>query len=264
MPGILYVVATPIGNLEDMSYRAVRVLAEADVVAAEDTRAARVLFDRYGLTRPLVSLFEGNEAARSDELLERLRGGAKVALISEAGTPGVSDPGRRLVARAAAAQIRVEPIPGASAVLAALVASGLPTDQFLFIGFPPRTSDKRRESFARLRTIDATLILFEAPGRAGATLGDLAAVLGSDQPAVLARELTKLHEEIVRGTLGALAARYAEEAPRGEVTIVTVLPGQVAGENIDVEAAVRAGLERGASPKDIAAELAVRTGKPRR
>ena len=226
-----------------------------------------MLLGRHGIARPLVSLFEGNEAARTEELLERLRAGARVALISEAGTPAVSDPGARLVAGAVAAGARVEPVPGPSAVLAALVASGLPTDRFLFLGFLPREAGRRRDDLARVRTLDATLVLFEAPGRVGTTLGDLAAVLGGGRRAAVARELTKLHEEFVRGTLEALAAQFAKAPPRGEVTVVVEgAPAGAAAEaaTVDVEAEVRAALERGDSPKAIAARLALRTGKPRR
>jgi 16S rRNA (cytidine1402-2'-O)-methyltransferase len=266
MAGVLYVVATPIGNLEDITLRALRVLGEVDLVAAEDTRAARVLLGHHGIDRPMVSYFEGNEVARADELLARLADGAKVALISEAGTPAVSDPGYRLVARAAAAGIRVEPVPGPSALLAALVASGLPTDRFLFLGFPPRGGDRRRDWLARVRTVPATLVLYEAPGRTGETLADLATVLGAERPAVVARELTKIHEEHLRGTLGELAARFAGVAPRGEVTLVVEgAPETAAPEaGLDVSQAVREALAAGRSPREIAAELALRTGQPRR
>ena len=265
MSGVLYIVATPIGNLEDVTLRALRMLREADVVAAEDTRAAQVLLKRHGIDRQVVSCFEGNEAARAEELIARVVAGEKVALISEAGTPAVSDPGERLVARAVAAGVRVEPIPGPSAAIAALVASGLPTDRFLFVGFPPRAEGERQQAFAKLRALDATLVLYEAPPRVGRTLADLAATLGESRRAVLAREITKLHEEFVRGTLGELAAQYASEPPRGEVTLlVEGAPAGAAEESIDVEAAIREALAAGKSPKEIAAELSLRTGKPRR
>jgi 16S rRNA (cytidine1402-2'-O)-methyltransferase len=266
--GLLSVVATPIGNLEDLSYRAVRVLGEADVIAAEDTRSARHLLDRYGVSRPrLVSFFEGNEAERTAELVETVRGGAKVALVSEAGTPGVSDPGQRLVAAVVAAGERVEVIPGPSAVVTALVLSGLPTDRFLFVGFPPRDAGPRLELFGSLRSEVGTLVLYEAPPRVGATLTDLVAAFGAERRACLARELTKIHEEAVRGTLGELAARYAEEQPRGECTLV--IAGASADEasaarSFDVEAEALALLGQGLGPKDVAARLAAATGKPRR
>jgi 16S rRNA (cytidine1402-2'-O)-methyltransferase len=260
----LYVVATPIGNMEDITLRALRLLGEAQVVAAEDTRAAAHLFERHQLrARELVSFFEGNEAARTAKLVERLLAGEDVAVISEAGTPGVSDPGARLIAAAVEAGITVVPIPGASAALSALVASGLPTDRFFFAGFPPRDTGPRREWLARLRAIDATLIFYESPNRTGATLADLAATLGESRRACLSREITKIHEEHVRGTLAELAARFADTAPRGEVTLVVEGASGEAPE-IDVEAEIRRRLADGESPKEIAAALALTTGKPRR
>lgn len=266
--GVLSVVATPIGNLEDMTHRAVRILGEAHVIAAEDTRAARHLLDRYGISGPrLVSFFDGNEAERTVELVELVRGGARVALISEAGTPGVSDPGQRLVAAVVAAGERVEVIPGPSAAIAALVLSGLPTERFLFVGFPPRDAGPRRELFGSLRAEVGTLVVYEAPPRVGATLVDLVAAFGAERRACLARELTKIHEEAVRGTLGELAGRYAEEPPRGECTLVVAgasAEEASAARSFDVEAEATALLAQGLGPKDVAARLAAATGKPRR
>jgi 16S rRNA (cytidine1402-2'-O)-methyltransferase len=266
--GTLYVVATPIGNLEDMTLRAIRVLKEVPVIAAEDTRAAQNLLRHFEIARPtLVSFFEGNEAGRTEHLLARLAGGEDVALISEAGTPGVSDPGARLVAAAVLDGVRVVPVPGASAAIAALVASGLPTDEFYFVGFPQRDGGPRLQSFARLRPIEATLLLYEAPGRTASTLHDLAAVFGRERRACVARELTKIHEELVRGTLGELIAHFTETPPRGEVTIVVEgsAPAEaVEAASIDVEAEVKRRLSGGESPKEIAAALALKTGKPRR
>jgi 16S rRNA (cytidine1402-2'-O)-methyltransferase len=264
--GTLYVVATPIGNLEDMTFRAVRILREVSVIAAEDTRSAQHLLTHFEIARPtIVSFFEGNEAGRTEHLLAKLGAGEDVAVISEAGTPAVSDPGARLVQAAVAAGVRVVPIPGASAVLSALVASGLPTDSFLFVGFPARDGGPRLQSFARLRAQEATLVFYEAPNRTAATLSDLAAALGDERRACVARELTKLHEELIRGTLYELAQRFAEAAPRGEVTIV-VEGAQAAAEEaaIDVEAEVRRRLASGEGAKEIAAALALSTGKPRR
>ena len=236
------------------------------VVAAEDTRSAQHLLTHHGLRAPsLVSYFEGNEAQRSEQLLARLAAGEDVALISEAGTPGVSDPGARLIARAVEAGVTVTPIPGPSAVITGLVGAGLPTDEFHFVGFPPRDPGPRRERFARLRTLESTLVFYEAPGRTGQTLADLAATLGGERRACVARELTKIHEEFVRGTLSELAARYAETPPRGEVTLV--IAGAPAGEPeaaVDIEAEVRRRLVAGEGPKEIAAALALTTGKPRR
>lgn len=264
--GTLYVVATPIGNLEDITLRALRVLKEVPVIAAEDTRAAQNLLRHFEIARPtVVSFFEGNEAARTEHLLARLVAGEDVALISEAGTPGVSDPGARLVTAAVAAGVRVVPVPGASAALAALVASGLPTDEFHFAGFPPRENGPRLEAFARLRSLEATLVFYEAANRTAATLHDLAAVLG-DRRACVARELTKVHEELRRGSLRELLAALTETAPRGEVTIVVEGAPATATEApaVDVEAEVRRRLAAGESPKEIAAAVALQTGKPRR
>lgn len=267
--GALYVVGTPIGNLEDLSLRAARILREADVVAAEDTRAAQTLLrhaDALGAANPqrrVISYFEGNEAERSAELVAALAEGRRVAVISEAGMPGISDPGARVVAAAIAAGARVEVVPGPSAVLAALVASGLPSDRFTFLGFPPREAGARRALFGTLAGEVGTLVFYEAPDRVGATLADLAAALGPERRASLGRELTKLHEEHVRGTLAELAARYAETPPRGECTLV-VEGGTGAAPAIDVEAELRKLLAEGLGPKDAAQRLVVKTGKPRR
>jgi 16S rRNA (cytidine1402-2'-O)-methyltransferase len=265
--GTLYVVATPIGNLDDITLRAIKVLKEVPVIAAEDTRSAQNLLRHFEIARPtIVSFFEGNEAGRTEHLLARLRGGDDVALISEAGTPGVSDPGARLVAAAVAAGVRVVPVPGASAALAALVASGLPSDEFYFVGFPARDGGPRLQAFAKLRNIEGTLVVYEAPGRAAATLHDLAAVLGDERRGCVARELTKVHEELVRGTLKELTARFGENAPRGEVTIVVEGAPASAAEQpaVDVEAEVKRRLADGESPKEIAAALAITSGKPKR
>jgi 16S rRNA (cytidine1402-2'-O)-methyltransferase len=249
-----------------MTLRAIKVLKEVPVIAAEDTRSAQNLLRHFEIARPtMVSFFEGNEAGRTEHLMARLRGGDDVAVISEAGTPGVSDPGARLVAAAVAAGVRVVPVPGASAALAALVASGLPSDEFYFVGFPARDGGPRLQAFARLRNIEATLVLYEAPGRAAATLHDLAAVFGEERRACVARELTKVHEELVRGTLKELLARFDESAPRGEVTIVVEGAQAAAAEaTVDVEAEVKRRLADGESPKEIAAALALLSGKPKR
>ncbi len=267
--GTLFVVGTPIGNLEDLSLRAARVLREADVIAAEDTRSAKHLLttaDLHGPVNParrIVSLFEGNEAERSQELVRALDAGLKVAVISEAGMPGVSDPGARAVAAAVTSGARVEVIPGPSASLAALVGSGLPTDRFTFLGFPPRETGARQELIGTLRDEIATMIFYEAPDRVGATLADLAAALGQGRRASLGRELTKIHEEHVRGTLGELAAKYAETPPRGECTLV-VEGGRQEGPAIDIETALRRLLAEGLGPRDAAQRLVIVTGKPRR
>jgi len=269
MSGTLFIVGTPIGNLEDLTLRAARVLREADLIAAEDTRSAKTLLHHVDALGPvnggrrLISYFEGNEAGRDTEIVDSLRAGKRVAIISEAGMPGISDPGSRAVAAAIEASARVEVIPGPNAALAALVASGLPTDRFTFLGFPPRETGARQELFGTLRHEIATLVFYEAPDRVGATLGDLAAALGEDRRASLGRELTKIHEEHVRGTLGALSTRYANEAPRGECTLV-VEGGAAEEADVDIEAELRKLLAQGLGPKDAAARLVVVTGKPRR
>ena len=266
MPGTLFIVGTPIGNLEDLSLRAARILREADVIAAEDTRSAKILLAHAGAGHArIVSLFEGNEAERSAALVEDLLAGRKVAVISEAGMPGISDPGARVVEAAIAADARVEVIPGPNAALAALVGSGLPASRFAFLGFPPRESGARRELFGTLRNELGAMIFYEAPDRVGATLADLAGALGQGRRASLGRELTKIHEEHVRGTLGELAAKYAEVSPRGECTLV--VEGGTPGEHgpaIDIEAELRRLLAEGLGPRDAAARLVIVTGKPRR
>ncbi len=266
--GTLYLIATPIGNLEDASPRSRRLLAEVDIVAAEDTRTARHLLDHFGIRGPrIVSYFEGNEAGRTPQLLEELEGGKNIALISEAGTPSVSDPGQRLVAAAGAAGFSVVPIPGPSAVICALVASGLPTDRFTFVGFLARESGARRQALGELRARAETLIFYESPERVGACLSDMADAFGGDRPVSLSREITKMYEETVRGSLAELAERYARVAPRGECTLVVggaSVAEQGDAAEFDVDAAVREMLAEGLGPKDIAARLMVKTGRARR
>ncbi|MDB4958218.1 MAG: Uroporphyrin-III C/tetrapyrrole (Corrin/Porphyrin) methyltransferase [Myxococcales bacterium] len=267
--GTLYIVGTPIGNLEDLSIRAARVLREADLIAAEDTRSAKTLLshvDAMGPVNPartVMSFFEGNEAGRTGELIGALAAGKRVAVISEAGMPGVSDPGERAVSGAIAIGARVEVIPGPSAALAALIGSGLSSDRFTFLGFPPREQGARRELFGSLRDEIATMIFYEAPDRVADTLSDLAAAFGADRRASLGRELTKVYEEHVRGTLGELMARYAKEPPRGECTLV-VDGGAGASPEIDIEAELKKLLDAGLGPRDAAARLVIVTGKPRR
>ncbi|HEX5581319.1 MAG TPA: 16S rRNA (cytidine(1402)-2'-O)-methyltransferase [Gemmatimonadaceae bacterium] len=218
--GELYVVSTPIGNLGDMTFRAVEVLREASVVLAEDTRHSRPLLAHFEVRTPLVAYHEHNEARMTEPVLGRLRAGERVALITDAGTPLLSDPGARLVAAAAAAGIRVVPVPGASALLSALVAAALPADRFTFYGFPPRKGSERAALMAEVAALPHTAVLYEAPGRVASTLADLARAAGGDRPAVVARELTKQFEEVRRGTLASLAAYYDEAPPRGEVVLV--------------------------------------------
>ncbi len=263
--GTLYVVATPIGNLEDVTLRALTVLREAALVLAEDTRRTRVLLDRHGVAARPVSLHAHNESARSEQVLAALAAGRSVALVSDAGTPLVSDPGERLVARAIASGHLVVPVPGPSAVLAALIASGLPAESFTFVGFLPRRAGERARRLAELRQRPETLVLFESPRRVGALLAELTAAFG-ERRACLARELTKLHEEAARGTLAELATRFAGGA-RGEVTLVVEGAPASAAQPVtadELRERVQALLAAGLSARDLASQLARETGAPRR
>lgn len=217
--GTLYLVATPIGNLEDVTHRALRVLGEVDVVAAEDTRHTRRLLDHYGIRARLVSLFEHNERARVPELVERLREGGSVAVVTDAGSPGIADPGYPLVREAVAAGVRVESLPGPSAVIAALQVSGLPTDAFTFVGFLPPKSAARRRRFEQLSERTETVVAYESPHRIDACLEDLEAVWG-ERPIALARELTKQFEEVLRGTAAEVRAALTADKRRGEMVLV--------------------------------------------
>jgi 16S rRNA (cytidine1402-2'-O)-methyltransferase len=221
MAGTLYVVSTPIGNLEDLTYRAVRVLTEVDIVACEDTRHSRKLLHHYGIKTKTISYHEHNERDRAGELLVSIESGLDVAIVSDAGTPGISDPGFRVVRMALEAGLRVVPIPGPTALISALVASGLPSDEFFFAGFLPARSGARRSRLADLAAIPSTLVFYEAPHRIVASLEDAREILG-EREAVVARELTKLHEEVVRGRLSELAAKFSQTAhePRGEMVVV--------------------------------------------
>jgi 16S rRNA (cytidine1402-2'-O)-methyltransferase len=217
--GCLYLVGTPIGNLEDITLRALRILREVDQIAAEDTRHTQKLLQHYEIARPLVSYHEHNEMTRAPELLIALEQGAKIALVSDAGMPLVSDPGHRLVALCLRHQIPVVPVPGPSALLAALAASGLPNEEFLFVGFLPQRSGERRRALERLRIEDHTMIFYEAPHRIAECVADAREILG-DRPACLAREVTKIHEEFRRGKLSAIAGSLEERAARGEITLL--------------------------------------------
>jgi len=219
IPGTLYVVSTPIGNLEDVTLRALRVLAEVDLIASEDTRQTRKLLQRHQIERPLISYHEHNEARRTPGLVDRLLEGQSIALVTDAGTPLISDPGLRLVRACLEHGIRVVPVPGPSAVLAALVASGLETREFLFAGFLPARPAERKQKLRALLQEPRTIVFFEAPHRIGATLRELAE-LAPERRAVVARELTKIHEEFLRGTLAELAAAMAGREARGEFTVV--------------------------------------------
>lgn len=222
---MLYVVATPIGNLEDITLRALRVLREVDVIAAEDTRRTRKLLARYEIHTPLTSYHEGNERAKAEALAQRLEAGESVALVSDAGTPTISDPGYRLVRAAAGKGLPVTPVPGASAAVAALSVCGLATDRFAFQGFLPSRRGRRKEKLQELRDDHRTAVYYEAPRRVRDTLSDMREVLG-DRAALVGRELTKVHEELLRGTLSELAERLDHDAPRGEFVIVVAGRGE--------------------------------------
>ena len=259
----LYVVATPIGHLGDVSLRALEVLAVADVIACEDTRVTRKLLERYGIATPLTPYHDHNAAEARPRLLARLAAGERVALVSDAGTPLISDPGFKLVRAAREGGHGVTAVPGASAVMAALAVAGLPTDRFFFEGFLSAKAGARSARIARIAQIPATLVVFETGPRLAATLEDLAAGLGAREAAVC-RELTKLHEEVRRGDLAALAREYAGEgAPRGEMVIVIGPPTQDQPRIADIDALLRDALDA-ASVKDAVAEVARASGVPRR
>lgn len=217
--GCLYLVATPIGNLEDITLRAIRVLKEADLIACEDTRQTQKLLQHYGIHKEMVSYHAHNELTRSPELVIQLEQGAQVALVSDAGTPVVSDPGHRLVVMCLRHHIPVVPIPGPSAFVAALAASGMPTDEFLFVGFLPPRAGARRKKLDALKSEPRAIVLYEAPHRLAETLSDAADILGA-RHAVVAREVTKIHEEFLRGSLAELRDAARERAPRGEITLL--------------------------------------------
>jgi 16S rRNA (cytidine1402-2'-O)-methyltransferase len=264
-PG-LYVVATPIGNLKDISFRALNVLAAADAVLAEDTRVTKTLLAHYGITTPLVAYHEHSDASVRARMLARLKEGQALALVSDAGTPLVSDPGYKLVQAAIAEGVPVTPIPGPSAILTALVVSGLPPDRFFFEGFLPPKSAARRARLAALAEVPGTLMLFESPHRLPEMLADAAAVLG-DRPGVVARELTKLFETVRRGSLRELADQFAHEGPpKGEVVVLIGAPtdGATPAEaDASLDEKLKALLERH-SIKDAAALAADETGRPKR
>ncbi|MGH2399203.1 MAG: 16S rRNA (cytidine(1402)-2'-O)-methyltransferase [bacterium] len=253
--GTLYVVATPIGNLEDLTYRARRVLGEVDVIACEDTRHTRHLLTHYGITTSLLSYHEHNEVPRTANLVQRLRRGEDVALVSDAGTPGVSDPGYTLIREAGAAGIPVVPIPGPSAVMAALTASGLPPDRFVFVGFLPRKSGERRRALEEIAAVPWTLVIYEAPHRISAVLHVVRDVFG-ERKIALARELTKRFEEVFRGTISEALEQLRVHAPRGEFTIVVEGAAKERKEGkADAPARMRALLAGGAAPTAAVADL---------
>lgn len=261
MPGTLYLVATPIGNLADITHRALQILKDVDLIACEDTRHTRKLLQHYGITTKTISYHEHNEQQRAAELLDRLKQGKDIAVVSDAGTPSISDPGFRLVRVAIENEVPVVPVPGPSALISALIAAGLPTDEFFFAGFLPARSNARRTRLGELRSVPGTLIFYEAPHRLATTLTDAFEILG-ERDAVVARELTKVHEEIRRGRLSELAAHYSsEENARGE--IVVLIDRTVIGEAATAKQSVAAlvdgyeqdGLDHRAALKKAAREL---------
>lgn len=263
----LYVVATPIGNLDDLSPRAADTLRSADHILAEDTRRTRVLATHVGSHAPTVSLHAHNEAERTERVLAWLDAGETLALVSDAGTPVVSDPGARLVCAVADAGHDVVPIPGPSAVLTALMGSGLSGDRFVFLGFPERKGKARAELLDRVARSRDPVVLFESPQRLVRLLEELAVSCGEGRGVIVARELTKLHEEFVRGTLADALGHYREHPPRGEVSVV-VAPGEpssAVGDDVEREAVrlARARLAEGGKPSDVAREVAQRLGMPR-
>lgn len=264
--GILAVVATPIGNLDDLSPRAVRTLAEADLVVCEDTRHTRRLLSAAGVSAPsLLAANDHTEAGQVTTVLDRLAQGARVAMVSDAGLPGISDPGERTVRAAAAAGFEVVVVPGPSAALAGLVVSGLPTGRFVVEGFLPRRGSGRSERLAALATEERTVVVFEAPHRLARTLADLSAALGGDRPVALCRELTKLHEEVWRGTLAAAAERATQVSPRGEYVVVIAGAAPAPGpDDAELLTALEQARATGTSTKDAVAEVAAAYGAPKR
>ena len=260
--GTLYVVGTPIGNLEDISLRALRILRQVDLIAAEDTRTTRKLLARYGIETPLTSYHEHNKLTKLDYLLKTLRE-KDVALVSEAGMPGLSDPGYELIRAAIERGIPVVPVPGPSALVTALVVSGLPTDSFVYLGFLPRRREERRRLLELVARERRTLVAFEAPHRLLATLADLKEVLG-DRRIAIARELTKVHEEVWRGTTGEALARFEEAPPRGEFTLVIEGAKEARWDEERVRQALRRMLREGVGTREAVKAVAELAGWPKR
>ena len=264
MTGILYIVATPIGNLEDITLRALRVLREVDWIACEDTRRTRKLLEHFGIAKPMVSYHEHNESGRAAELVEKLSSGGSGALVSDAGTPLISDPGYRLMQAAIAAAIPVVPVPGVSAAVSALSAAGLPTDAFRFCGFLPPKSSQRRKTLEQWKSDPATLIFYETPHRILEALEDVTAVMGL-RPVVVARELTKLHEEFLRGTAAEVRAELASRpSVKGEITLLIGKTDEVLADDTPLEQAVRSAEQRGLPRMEAIKHVAKQRGLSKR
>ena len=261
--GTLFLVSTPIGNLGDISHRAVEVLSSAALILAEDTRHSRRLLDHYGISTPVSSYHEHNEAKEASRLVQRLGRGDSIALISDAGTPLISDPGSRLVDAALEAGVAVVPIPGASSVMAALVGSGLPLDRFTFFGFIPRKGRERTAAIADIVASRVTSVVFEAANRVAATLSALASAGAADRPAVIARELTKQFEEFRRGTIAELEQTCEKLAPRGEVVLVIAGVEPRSASEAELVAEAKKAREGGLSPRDVVDHLIRELGAPR-
>jgi 16S rRNA (cytidine1402-2'-O)-methyltransferase len=265
LTGILYLVSTPIGNLEDITLRAVRVLREVNLIACEDTRQTRKLLDHLGISKPTVSYHEHNESARADDLIAKLKSGANIALVSDAGTPLISDPGYRVVQAAIKASICIVPVPGPSAALTALAASGLPTDSFRFCGFLPPRGTQRRKLLEQLRSEDCTLVFYEAPHRITEALADIEAVFGA-RPLAVARELTKLHEEFLRGTASSIRQDLeARPSVKGEITLLIgkAVEPEI-NPDVQPEEEVRALEQQGMARMDAVKQVAKARGIPKR
>lgn len=266
MTGTLYIVGTPIGNLEDMTFRAVRILQTVDLIAAEDTRHTGKLLQHFQIKTPQISYHDHNRTSRTPELIDRLKQGTSIALVTDAGMPGISDPGYELVKACADEGILVMPIPGATAAMTALSASGLQSDRFVFEGFLPAKEKERRAHLETLLTESRTMIFYEAPHRLQKTLRDMALVLGSDRRITLARELTKLHEEFWRGTVEAAIEHYQSRDPQGEFTLI--LAGATPTETPLTEAVLKSELQQllkqGISRSEASRQLAQQTALPRR
>ena len=260
MPGTLYLVATPIGNLADITHRALQILRDVDLIACEDTRHTHKLLSHYGITTKTVSYHEHNEQQRAAQLVEQLKQGADVAVVSDAGTPSVSDPGFRLVQAAIENGVQVVPVPGPSALIAGLIVAGLPTDEFFFAGFLPARANARRARLSELQSVPGTLIFYEGPHRLAAMLKDAYEILG-EREAVVARELTKVHEEIRRGRLSELSSHYEREEPRGEIVVlidrhvISAAAPQLMSIAALVDRFEQAGLDQRAALKKAAREL---------